>query len=119
MLSLLLLFQASVFPSHPLAKPFYFNAAQQAQVKEAVGRELKDPMSAQYEWRPVVDEYIYCGTVNARNGFGGYSGPKLFAVLYARNEKSGKLFIGTGSVFIGDDIAIKMCEAALNKGVAQ
>lgn len=111
MLSLLILLQA--FAAHPVAKPFSLNEAQKAQVRAAVEAKLKDPASAQYEWRMVRDEYIYCGTVNAKNGYGGYSGPKLFAVLYAKNAMSGKLFIGTGSVYIADEIAIKMCESIL------
>jgi hypothetical protein len=45
MLSLLLLLQASAFDGHPLAKPFKLNPAQQAQIKEAVGEQLKDPFS--------------------------------------------------------------------------
>lgn len=115
MLSLLLLFQASAFDPHPLAKPFDLNEAQKTQIREAVGEELKDPFSAQYDWKPVYDEYIYCGRVNSKNSYGAYTGYKLFAVLYAKT-KSGRLFIGPGAVSLGDEIAIKMCETVVASG---
>lgn len=56
-------------------------------IEESIKSKLKDPDSAQFQWpngfvqgwyqRPFGKRYygwITCGTVNARNGFGGYAG---------------------------------------------
>lgn len=47
----------------------------------AVKSSLKDPDSAKItltEPFPLFDGKIVCGTVNAKNGFGGYTGPMNF-----------------------------------------
>lgn len=49
----------------------------------AVRARLKDPASAQWGAITVADrtgETVVCGTVNARNGFGGYMGEQSFMV---------------------------------------
>ncbi len=61
----------------------------QAAIKEAIGRELKDPFSAQYDWQPVKSDMVYCGWVNAKNSYGAYDGYKPFMVLYMIGNKSG------------------------------
>lgn len=65
-------------------------AAVQTAVKEAVGKELADPFSAQYDWQTVKSEVAYCGWVNAKNQLGAYTGYQPFFVLYAVNAKSGQ-----------------------------
>lgn len=53
--------------------------------KKAVERLLRDPDSA--EFRDVVghevtaDHFVFCGAVNAKNGFGGYQGYRAFITL--------------------------------------
>jgi hypothetical protein len=47
--------------------------------KVAIVATLKDPESARFG-AITTDGKIVCGTVNAKNSFGGYVGPKVFAV---------------------------------------
>jgi hypothetical protein len=47
-------------------------------VIEAVKAQLKDPDSAQFKGIVQSGPSTYCGWVNAKNGFGGYSGFQLF-----------------------------------------
>lgn len=53
--------------------------------KKAVQRLLRDPDSA--EFKDVVGhevasgQFIFCGAVNAKNGFGGYQGYRAFITL--------------------------------------
>lgn len=58
---------------------------QAMKAKEAVKLILKDPESAQFRnlRLDIVDQV--CGEVNARNGYGGYTGFKLFHVV---NDKA-------------------------------
>lgn len=79
---MLILLVSAALPSAPV----------QTAIKEAVGRELSDPYSAQYDWQPIKDETLYCGWVNAKNQFGAYAGYRPFMVLYAIG-KSGKPLI--------------------------
>jgi hypothetical protein len=53
---------------------------------------LKDPSAAQFKWMPVVlterDGITdYCGLVNGKNSYGGYTG---FVRFYAQLQKDGK-----------------------------
>lgn len=46
--------------------------------EDAVRRQLKDPDSAKFEAVMQRPSGVVCGWVNARNGFGGYSGKSAF-----------------------------------------
>lgn len=52
----------------------------QAEVEDRVRNQLRDPQSAQFK-----DHYLYpesdvaCGSVNSKNGFGGYEGFHYYA----------------------------------------
>jgi len=59
-----------------------------AMARQAVLATLKDPDSAKFPGimtrRSGMDSFgtpedIVCGTVNAKNSFGGYTGPRIFA----------------------------------------
>jgi hypothetical protein len=51
-----------------------------AEAKAAVVKRLKDPDSARFsDLVKTGGGYIVCGKVNAKNGFGGYTGAKSFA----------------------------------------
>ncbi len=58
------------------------NGREKAAVQAAVQGILRDPESARFQWLPYVDspDKIYCGLVNSKNGFGGYSGFTIYAV---------------------------------------
>ena len=52
----------------------------QEKVEEAVRRTLRDPSSATFGKLTLNPEQdSACGNVNAKNGFGGYTGDELFA----------------------------------------
>lgn len=61
-----------------------------------LGRRLKDPASASYEWQPVAPGWVrdpvitggalhfgyrLVGQVNAKNSFGGYTGPRRYEFI--------------------------------------
>lgn len=58
--------------------------------KETVRAKLKDPNSAQFAKVRVVERsnrfFKVCGTVNAKNAFGGYVGNRRFMVTEAPKE---------------------------------
>ena len=54
---------------------------QKSAIKAAVEDKLKDPDSAQYKWRPWNGSETYCGSVNAKNSYGGYIGFTPFLAL--------------------------------------
>ncbi len=87
--------------------------------ESAVRRELKDPDSARFRWNPEVnDKGVYCGFVNAKNSYGGYTGFKLF-MLFHDFDREGKLvaMMHVEKVFsptrngtsIGDAVNAQMC----------
>ena len=56
-------------------------AQYQVAAKEAMKAALKDPESAKYEEVravPFSTGYAFCGKVNSKNGFGGYTGYQRF-----------------------------------------
>ena len=60
-------------------------AADVAAARAGVARALKDPASARFAGVKAKPGAV-CGTVNARNGFGGYTGPTLFVYVTASRE---------------------------------
>lgn len=58
-------------------------------VKEAVQEQLKDPESARFgevDIFPLLDGEMACGTVNAKNTFGGYVGDRHFQAVIAEGN---------------------------------
>lgn len=64
-------------------------AAEQTAI-ELVKAQLKDPDSAKFKGIKPMGEKGFCGWVNAKNGYGGYTG---FAVFYVSSD--GKVAILT------------------------
>ena len=74
--------------------------------EKAVKKQLRDPASAQFT---SVDLYsggpaqVYCGYVNAKNGFGGYTGKKEFIaagdVAFIRGQMDDREFVKTWKAF--------------------
>jgi hypothetical protein len=52
--------------------------------EDAVRARLKDPESAQFQNQRVSAKGAACGEVNAKNGFGGYTGFKRY--IFAGKE---------------------------------
>lgn len=63
--------------------------SEKAIIEHAVRAELMDPDSAQFRLGPDHPEAKakYCGLVNAKNGYGGYTGYKLFTIFVDRDAK--------------------------------
>ncbi|MBD2800332.1 hypothetical protein ID854_07650 [Xenorhabdus sp. M] len=68
------------------------NQEEVSTVKAWVSRSLKDSDSAKFILRDRVvsvngePEYIYCGLVNAKNSYGGYSGWVIFQSFIVKNK---------------------------------
>lgn len=78
--------------------------------KLQVSKGLKDPYSAQfselYGVRTRKGKVIICGTVNAKNSYGGYTGEKTFFIDTSNNE----LFYPSGkNSDLIESIAISNC----------
>jgi hypothetical protein len=69
------------------------------QEREAVGRslasQLRDPGSAVFKFTKTVNGRV-CGLVNARNGYGGFTGFLPFHVNVRRESKT-SIYVGSGS----------------------
>lgn len=52
-------------------------------IEKVIREQLKDPESARFEWLPLVGKQpnAYCGLVNAKNSFGGYTGRAPYLVF--------------------------------------
>jgi len=74
--------------------------AEKTIVENSVKSELKDPESARFKSLPIPDgakgefktenisAITYCGLVNSKNSFGGYSGDVPYSVFLVRQEDS-------------------------------
>lgn len=67
-------------------------AAEKTAIASVISRNLKDPKAAKFLWMPVVlserDTITdYCGLVNGKNSYGGYTG---FVRFYAQLQKNGQ-----------------------------
>ena len=61
----------------------YSDYVLKSKAKEAVLNKLKDPDSAKFGPMTVRDDHgtpVVCGTVNSKNGFGGFTGYTVFFV---------------------------------------
>lgn len=76
-------------------------------VQQAVLAKLRDPDSAKWGavWTP--DGVASCGWVNAKNGFGGYTGPVLYTG-YGRGDAA----IDGGALSEFDRNRLKACRSA-------
>jgi hypothetical protein len=65
---------------------------EKASLTISLAQTLKDPGSAQFRWMPIImlqREGItdYCGLVNGRNSYGGYTGFQKFYAQLFKNDK--------------------------------
>jgi hypothetical protein len=91
------------------------SAAEKTALAHALSRSLKDPDSAQFQWGPVKytaahgQTTEYCGIVNAKNSYGGYTGYQMFhSFIYA--DAKGQYLTGSLDDVVadnatGDDLA--------------
>ena len=67
-------------------------SSEKALIREAVSDDFLDADSAKFRWLPLPDHMngsLYCGSVNAKNRFGAYTGYNAFAVVV--ELKNGKI----------------------------
>lgn len=70
-----------------------------AMAENQIRLRLKDPDSAQFRWpngfvagahQPLMEKPIYgwvtCGTVNAKNSYGGYTGPQAILIVVRESQ---------------------------------
>jgi hypothetical protein len=78
-------------------------------VMTAVKKELRDPASAQFGPMSaflMADKSVdVCGEVNAKNGFGGYTGRRLFwaPLVSFTGRRGNQVWFGPGAVIHDDD----------------
>lgn len=78
---------ASALAEDPAEFPRPLTEAEKASIRVAVKREMKDPGSATFRWNPeVLEKTVYCGFVNGKNSYGGYTGHTLFMALLGTNK---------------------------------
>jgi len=98
-LSLLVLVLTALFGESVIARDF--SEAEKEVVENGVKDELKDPESARFKWVPVLDgePSFYCGMVNAKNSYGGYTGDVPFTVfiVWIEGEVKDAGIIGLGT----------------------
>lgn len=100
---------ALALPGKPLT------AAHKKQIASAVKQQLKDPESAQFRWPAPHKFGLYCGWVNAKNSYGGYTGFQPFMIMGGVGDgpKSDGSFLVMDTTIgsSGDDqtIVLKMC----------
>jgi hypothetical protein len=68
------------------------SAAEKTALAHALSRSLKDPDSAKFQWGPV--KYVqnsssteYCGILNAKNSYGGYTGYQMYHATFVADPK--------------------------------
>ena len=66
--------------------------AEKAAIAPMIARTMKDPDSAKLQWMPVAlteRDHItdYCGLVNGKNSYGGYTGFTRFYAQLKKDEK--------------------------------
>lgn len=84
LLVLILLAVAACGQADPPVDPWPGLANYQVGAKDAMTASLKDPASAKYQdvmAHRYQSGYVFCGAVNAKNGFGGYMGFTRFVAL--------------------------------------
>lgn len=65
--------------------PYALSDATQRVIRTSVASELKDPYSARFGYMAGARQgaiVVVCGTVNAKNSYGGYTGPRWFYGAY-------------------------------------
>lgn len=62
----------NVYPARAESRPL--SDKERTGVIRSLATMLKDPDSARYQWPNKVHDSVYCGLVNAKNSYGGYTG---------------------------------------------
>lgn len=98
----------------------FFNEAHSAELTEsnkaaiikAVKENLIDPESANFKFvhSSPNEKNVYCGLVNSKNRFGGYTGFTVYQVMILSPDSAYMLTIGTGSSdSVDTQVAVQSC----------
>jgi hypothetical protein len=92
---------------------------EKASLTVTLAQTLKDPGSAQFKWLPIIvmeREGIndYCGLVNGRNSYGGYTGYQKFYAQLVKNEK-GQLTRGLIRAIASGEVETIVVDGACEK----
>lgn len=90
--------------------------AEKATLGRALAKGLKDPDSARWQWlrfprAPKSPSVTYCGMVNAKNSYGGYTGsaPFMGEIIVKDGKPVGGILGMAGSDKIANDIIHNEC----------
>lgn len=88
--------------------------ADKATIAKVVKNQLKDADSAKFRWPAPRAFGLYCGWVNAKNSYGGYTGFEPFMVTGGIGDgpkSKGEFLAFDATIGSDDDLAIvlKMC----------
>lgn len=95
-----------------IRKYFHLTPQQQESAKAAVIGRLKDPESARFASIVGIGDpegtgkYAVCGTVNAKNSYGGYTGSRMFAVI----DNSNVLFWSESKKAFDNEMILLICK---------
>ena len=84
--------------------------AEKLAVARAVQDQLKDPESARFKWSSMMGRNgQYCGEVNAKNSYGGYTGFRPFVATLTNGKVSGVTIFGEDGQLSGTAVAVALC----------
>lgn len=104
-------------PNRPARAP---TAEERSLIEEAVRKGLKDPASASFGENMLVagttfsrdpNIWLACGTVNARNSYGGYTGAQAFVSIVGRDQgvmRSTPIEVGGDN--LEQRVTMRMCQ---------
>lgn len=83
-------------------------------IESSVKETLKDPDSAQFTFGQYLDnrDKIYCGFVNAKNSFGGYTGKEIFSVMLTEAGKDNFIALPVNQGRGSQNSTLAMCAQA-------
>lgn len=100
-ITLSIIFCAFTFNANALEKKRDLTNEEKIKVEEAVKQTLKDPDSAKFRHSKLIlmdgsATSPYCGMVNAKNSYGGYTGYSIFFVGVTTNKSGERVVMYLG-----------------------
>jgi hypothetical protein len=96
------------------SSPVPLSSYQIVAIQEGVKAALKDPESARFgeirAGRRPNGDVIVCGWVNAKNGFGGYTGMEPFNGMLADPSSDRFAFASAGGGRYGSEAVMEVCK---------
>lgn len=109
----------ALLASISMAEARELTAPEKSLLAKGFSQGLKDPQSAQFRWLPWTPDgksaTVYCGMVNGKNSYGGYTGfvPFQAMVLTKQGKITGGLILAVGATNTTDGaVALQACRNA-------